>query len=73
MNLGDLPATLFSPAKMIYIGYVLLAGLKRIETTLAAFLVFSAIFFVVEVLHNDFLRIVLNRKASIPRTGRGMR
>lgn len=64
MNLGDLPATLFSPAKTAYIGFVVLAALERIEVTLPMFVIVTVLFILVEVGHNDYLRIRLNAKAK---------
>ena len=65
MSLGDLPATLFSPAKLVYIAYVVLLGLKVLPAPPAwLFLVISVVFIVVEVWHNDYYRIVLNNKAN---------
>ena len=60
MNLGDLPAACFSTAKMVYVGYLVLAGLRRIETSLTQFLLMSLGFIAVQVFHDDFLRIRLN-------------
>ena len=63
--LGDLPATLFSPAKMAYIAYVLLAALKiRTNAPWWEFFVVTIAFLVIEVYHNDYLRIRLNRAAE---------
>lgn len=64
MNLGDLPATLFSPAKTAYIGFVVLAALERIQITLCIFIVVTVLFIVIEVGHNDYMRIWLNAKAT---------
>jgi hypothetical protein len=63
MNLGDLPATLFSPAKTADIGFIVLAGLRRIATCLSIFAVVTLLFIIVEVVHNDLLRIWLKAKA----------
>lgn len=64
-ELGKLPATLFSPAKMVYIAYVLM--LWHSSTTcqhrafsLTEFLCVSFAFFLVEIIHNDWGRIRLN-------------
>lgn len=63
--LGDLPATLFSPAKMAYIAYILLAALKiRTNAPWWEFFVVTIAFLVIEVFHNDYLRIRLNRSAE---------
>jgi hypothetical protein len=64
-SLGDLPATLFSPTKMVYISYVVLTGLKILPPpNLWEFLGLSLAFLVIEIGHNDYLRIVLNRKGE---------
>jgi hypothetical protein len=64
-TIGDLPATLFSPSKAVYISYVILTGLRILPApSLCAFVVLSAAFWVAEVGHNDYLRIWLNNKAE---------
>lgn len=62
---GDLPATLFSPAKMAYIAYVILAAL-RIPPNQPwwEFFAVTAVFLAVEIFHNDYLRIRLNIAAE---------
>ena len=65
MDLGQFPAALFSPTKMIYISYVVLTGLKILPNpSLRTFLLVSIAFLAVEVGHNDYLRIVLNSLAA---------
>ncbi len=63
-DLSKLPATIFSPAKMVYIGYILLASLGKIDTSIFEFIWASVIFILIEVFHNDYLRIRLNKMAS---------
>jgi len=63
-NIGDLPAAIFSPAKMIYISFVILTGVKILTAPLWLFVLASALFMVVEVAHNDYLRIRLNIAAE---------
>jgi hypothetical protein len=63
-KLGDLPAALFSPAKMIYISFVVLTGLKILPASLWLFFLVSVLFMAAEVLHNDYLRIRLNIAAN---------
>jgi hypothetical protein len=59
------PATLFSPTKMIYIAYVILSCLRVSQWhSLRLFAVVSVIFWVVEIFHDDYLRIWLNKKAE---------
>lgn len=63
--LGDLPATLFSPAKMFYIAYVILSALKVLPNqSLFEFSVVTLAFLAVEIFHNDYLRIRLNIAAE---------
>jgi hypothetical protein len=65
MDIGSLPVAIFSPAKMIYIAFVVLTGLKiQPAPPLWLFLLVSAVFMIVEVAHNDYLRIRLNRAAE---------
>jgi len=65
MDVGNIPATLFSPAKMVYVAYVLLCGLRVLPApSVCLFLVLSALFLVIEVFHNDYLRILLNKAAE---------
>ncbi len=60
-KIANLPATLFSPAKMIYISFVTLTGLKILPApSLGVFFVVSVLFMIFEVFHNDYLRIRLN-------------
>lgn len=62
---GDLPATLFSPAKMVYIAYVILTALKTPPNQpWWEFFVVTAAFLAVEIFHNDYLRIRLNIAAE---------
>ena len=60
----NLPATLFSPAKIVFIGYLVLVALGRVETTKCELILFSLAFLIVEIGHNDFLRIKLNNWAQ---------
>lgn len=63
MGFGDLPAQLFSPAKVVYIAYILAILFDKIQTSLLQFIVASVLFLIVEILHNDWLRILLNKWA----------
>ena len=49
-----------SPAKIAFIGYVVLANTGKIEANLQQFMIVAAIFFFLQVLHDDFLRYALN-------------
>jgi hypothetical protein len=64
-SFGDLPASLFSPSKVIYISYVILTGLKILAVpSLTLFVVLSVAFWLAEICHNDYLRPWLNKKAD---------
>lgn len=61
---AGLSATIFSPAKMVYIAYVALLVAKIRGPSAWEFLLVSAFFLVVEIGHNDWLRIRLNSCAE---------
>ncbi len=65
--LGKIPATLFSPAKMVYIAYLILL-FKKPPATLTSwrceFFVVSVLFLLAEIAHNDWGRIWLNNNAE---------
>jgi hypothetical protein len=64
-GIAKLPGTLFSPAKMVYIAYVILTGLGRLAAQpLWIFFLVSLVFLLVEIGHNDWLRIILNNHAE---------
>jgi hypothetical protein len=66
VNLSDLPKTLFSPFKTLFIGYVILIALgKIIIGNFWEFFGVSLILMIFEIGHNDFLRIVLNNQAGM--------
>lgn len=58
-----LPPQSFSPAKIFYVSYVVLAVYKNEPPNWWQFAFFSLLFIVVEILHNDYLRIILNHAA----------
>jgi hypothetical protein len=63
-SMTSLGAALTSPAKLAFAGFVILAYNGKISgLSFCKFLVVAAVFFAVQVVHDDFLRIVLNRKA----------
>ena len=64
MSFDNMPATLFSPAKIVYVGFLVLAGLERIRPSAWVYVLVSVLFIAVEVIHNDYIRILLNRKAE---------
>jgi len=64
--LAGLSATIFSPAKMVFIAYVLLTYHQG-HTCWWVFGIVSVIFFFAEILHNDYWRIKLNIRAESAR------
>lgn len=65
MNIGDLPAAIFSPVKVAYISWVILMGLKVLcPPSWGWFLGISVFFILLEIGHNDCGRILLNRWAE---------
>jgi hypothetical protein len=65
MDVGSLPAVIFSPAKMIYIAFIVLTGLKILPAPpFLLFFLVSVVFMIVEAAHNDYFRIRLNRAAE---------
>jgi hypothetical protein len=63
-GLAGLSATIFSPAKMVYIAYIVLIWKAGRLPPLWEFLCVSAVFLCVEIGHNDWLRIRLNNNAE---------
>ncbi len=64
-TIGDIPATVFSPSKMVYISYVILTCLRILPApSLWLFVGLSVAFWLAEVGHNDYLRIWLNNRAG---------
>jgi hypothetical protein len=64
-TIGDIPAALSSPSKVVYISYVILTGLRVLPApSLWVFVGLSAAFWVADVGHNDYLRIWLNNNAN---------
>lgn len=49
-----------SPAKLASIGYVVLAYSGKIQTSFYQFLLVAAVFFALQVIHDDCLRIAFN-------------
>lgn len=63
-SMTSLGAALTSPAKLAFAGFVILAYNGKISgLSFRKFLVVAAVFLFVQVVHDDFLRIVLNRWA----------
>lgn len=64
-DLSKLPATLFSPFKTLYIGYIILIALDKISISgFCEFFGISMLIMTFEIIHNDFLRKMLNNKAD---------
>jgi hypothetical protein len=60
-SIGDLPAVFSAPSKLVYLSYVILTGLKVLAAPpLWLFVIISAVYWAFDVVHNDYLRIVLN-------------
>jgi hypothetical protein len=63
-ELAKLPATLFSPAKMVFIAYVILLVWKTPTPSHWEFFLVSVFFLAVEIAHNDWGRIRLNNNGE---------
>jgi hypothetical protein len=63
-ELLKLPATLFSPAKMVYIAYVILLVWKTTTPSHCEFFLVSLLFLAIEITHNDWGRIRLNNSGE---------
>jgi hypothetical protein len=67
-ELAKLPATLFSPAKMVFIAFITVLILRpdRFSSSCAiwGFVLASAAFLAIEIVHNDWLRIRLNNNGE---------
>ena len=64
-TLGSVGASITSPAKLAFIGYVVLAYAGKIATSTLQLLIVASVFFVLQVIHDDYLRILLNRLAEL--------
>jgi len=60
-----LGASITSPAKIAFVAYAILAYSGKIHTSLCQFIIVAFFFFVLQVAHDDYLRIVLNRCAEL--------
>lgn len=60
---NNLPSQLFSPAKTFYIAYIVLNIFKNSPADWWQFTAISLLFVIVEIGHNDYLRIILNHAA----------
>lgn len=63
-GVSSLGTSITSPAKLVFVGYVLLAYIGKLETSTGQFLSVAVIFFLAQVLHDDFGRILLNNWAN---------
>ena len=63
MGIGDVAIHLFSPAKLVYLAYIVLAVLRGVFTSKCEFFVVSVLFIAVQIGHDDYLRIRLNARA----------
>lgn len=65
MGLGDVAIHLFSPAKLVYMAYIVLAILRGAScTSKLEFLIVSVVFIFVQIFHDDYWRIRLNERRS---------
>jgi hypothetical protein len=63
-TIGSLGSAITSPAKLAFAGYVLLAYGRHITTSKCEFFIVATIFFLLQVGHDDYLRIWLNKRAE---------
>ena len=72
-EIAKLPATAKTVLVMVYVAYVILTCLGKLNTQpLWVFLAVSVAFLFVEILHNDWCRIRLNNHAEKNRPGQTM-
>jgi len=60
--------TITSPAKLAYAGFVAFVALDKAQVTIWPFLVVTLAFIVIQVWHDDYLRIRLNNRAELKST-----
>jgi hypothetical protein len=58
--ISSLGKSITSPAKLIFVGYVLLAYKGIIHTSRWQFVSVAFVFFLAQVLHDDYFRKILN-------------
>ena len=63
--LDSLGGAVTSPAKLVFVSYVVLAAMGKIGVEAWQFLLLAVAFFVAQVLHDDYCRIVLNGWANL--------
>lgn len=60
----NLPKELFSSFRLVYVAYIIFIIFGRHEpTSLCEFFVVSGVLMVLTIIHDDYLRIILNNKA----------
>lgn len=62
--IGGLAWTLTSPAKLAFAGYIILAYKGMIAVSLWQFFIVAGLFVALQMFHDDYFRIVLNRRAN---------
>lgn len=60
-SISKIPAEIFSPFKILIIGYIILIAMGKIQTNNSCFLSVMIPLVILEIFHNDCLRIILNR------------
>ena len=64
MGIGDVAIHLFSPAKLVYMAYIVLVVLRGVSSTSRwEFILVSVAFIGVQIAHDDYWRIRLNARA----------
>ena len=63
--LSSLGASITSPAKIAFVAYAILAYKCKIHTSLCQFILVTLGFVALQVFHDDWLRIVLNKNAEL--------
>jgi hypothetical protein len=58
---GAIAKSIASPAKLAFAGYVVLGALGKITVNSCQFFIVAGIFFAAQVVHDDYLRLKLNK------------
>jgi hypothetical protein len=64
-SIASLGSAITSPAKLVFLGYVILAATGKINTSAWCFFAVAAVFLIVQIGHDDYYRIVLNHRANL--------
>jgi len=64
-TVSSVGASITSPAKLAFVGYVVLAYHRDITVSTFQFISVALVFFLLQVMHDDYLRIRLNKKADL--------